>query len=377
LKKQPIKILQVINHGTLGGTERHVLQLVQHLDKSLFNITVASLEKGPLIAQFKKLGVSTVVLSRKHRADISFIPKLYLFLKRNQFDIIHAHGSQLPGWIGRLASVPISIETRHGLRINQSAFQKMPALTRLKQQLKIRLSGPLLTVSENDRKILIEQFNAKPQQIYNIYNGVDIDAIEAPKKHRPAIRKALGFSDTDFIIGTLARLMPQKGLKHLIDALAILKDIGVTPHCLLVGDGPERPALVNQMQDLGLDASIHFLGFKNDAWKYLHTMDCFILPSIWEGLPYALLEAMAAKKPVIATAIFGMEEILTHEQNGLLVQSENPIQLAEAIQRLYTNRDLAKKLATNGRQLVEQTFSVDVMTHKITQYYLSKASGVV
>ncbi|MCK5146604.1 glycosyltransferase [bacterium] len=372
MNNKRIKILQILNHATLAGTEKHVLQLAQRLDRDVFDIFIACFEEGPLLEQFSDMGIKAHAFPKKSRIDIRATFSFYKFIKNNKFDIIHAHGSQLPGWLGRLANIPVIIETRHGLRLSDNTFKHMSPLTYWHQRLKVALSSTLLTVAETDRQILITQFGAKPTQVHNIYNGVDASVIAKEAYQRKLIRKQLGLTDQDWLVGTVARLTPQKGLNYFIDAMSILKKMNRCPHCIIIGDGPEKEPLMAQSHSLGLDAFIHFLGYQQDIPGYLHAMDSFILPSIWEGLPYAILEAMAAGKAVIASRIFGMEEIISHDKNGLLVPPCDAESLATAIFDISQNKQRAQMLGMNAQKSIQNKFSIDQMIHQISEFYRSQ-----
>jgi glycosyltransferase involved in cell wall biosynthesis len=167
----------------------------------------------------------------------------------------------------------------------------------------------------------------------------------------------------------------QKGQWILIQATReIIREIP-SVHVLFVGDGPLRKRLEKLSKSLGLEGSIHFLGARRDAYDIMAMLDVFVLPSLWEGLPYSLLEALALGKPVVATATDGIPEVVVHGESGLLVSPGDPQGLAKAVIHLLNNATYAETLGRKGRERVVGTFGVDRMIRETSELYLSSWSG--
>jgi glycosyltransferase involved in cell wall biosynthesis len=196
-----------------------------------------------------------------------------------------------------------------------------------------------------------------------IPNGIPVAAFNRPAN--PALRNTLTGSVERPIILTLARLDKQKGHPYLLKAAAQVPEALF----LLVGDGPERASLENLAQQLGIAGRVLFLGYRQDIPDLLSICDMMVLPSLYEGLPLSILEAMAAGKPVIATNIGGTNEAVIDGETGLLVPPADPPALAAAIRKLIGNPLLAGKLAAAGKAEVHREFSVETMIRKVTQAY--------
>jgi glycosyltransferase involved in cell wall biosynthesis len=164
---------------------------------------------------------------------------------------------------------------------------------------------------------------------------------------------------------TLARLDKQKGLHYLLEAAALIPEAMF----VLAGEGPERPALEAQTRALGLNHRVVFLGYRDDVGDLLASCDLFVLPSLFEGLPLSVLEAMAAGKPVVATAIGGTDEAIVHGETGLLVHPADPVALARAIRTAVSDPVLSQRLGAAGRARAQQEFAAESMVRRITEIY--------
>ena len=194
------------------------------------------------------------------------------------------------------------------------------------------------------------------------------NAIRVPPRAQPADplpRAALIRGRPDYVVLTAARLHPQKGHAYLLAAAAQVPDATF----VLAGGGPLRAELEAQARELGVADRVLFLGERADIPELLAASDLVVLPSLFEGLPVSVLEAMAAERPVVATAIGGTDEAVTHERSGLLVPPRNPEALASAIRRLRSDPDLARRLAKAGRERVEREFSSAVTAGQVMEIY--------
>jgi glycosyltransferase involved in cell wall biosynthesis len=195
-----------------------------------------------------------------------------------------------------------------------------------------------------------------------IHNAVPLDTPIAP---RASLRTSLSLTPDRQLVFTAARLHPQKGLHHLLAAAAHVPGAVF----LLAGEGPERTALEAESRRLGIADRVMFLGHRRDIPQLLQCCDLYVLPSLFEGLPVSVLEAMAAAKPVIATAIGGTDEAVVHGETGLLVPPGDSVELARAMQLVLTNRSLADRFGQAGRARVEREFSAQAMIDRVILLY--------
>jgi len=199
-----------------------------------------------------------------------------------------------------------------------------------------------------------------------IYNGIDINDLPAVNKQDKL--KQLNINPgTDVIIGTVARLHKQKGMEYFIDAAAGVLQKKNNVKFIIVGDGPDRQKLENKVTDSNLQDKVYFTGYRNDSSELISVFDIFVLPSLWEGTPNVVLEAMGYGIPVISTDTGGVSEIITDNQNGLLAPPGNSAMLAGKILELLSNPQLLQKLSASGKQAVIDKFSMKKM---ITQTQL-------
>jgi glycosyltransferase involved in cell wall biosynthesis len=200
---------------------------------------------------------------------------------------------------------------------------------------------------------MVDRAHLPPERILVIHNGVDVRSFSLP---RGAFRRSEGIPAECTVITTVGRLDTQKGLPYLLEAAELVTRGHPEVRFLVVGEGPRRGDLVRHRDRLGLTERVWFLGFRTDVPQILADSDVFVLPSLWEGLPIALLEAMAAGLPVVATDVPGVTEVVTDGETGLVVPGKDVGALAGALSRLLDDPDLRLGLARAGRRKVEEEF---------------------
>jgi glycosyltransferase involved in cell wall biosynthesis len=203
-----------------------------------------------------------------------------------------------------------------------------------------------------------------------VRNGVPIPT-EPDSKKVSRIRARLGIREDQVLFGTLARMVPVKGLADLLEAAALLRAREPRAVFALAGDGPLRPSLEAQAANLGLEETVHFLGFTPESADVLAALDVFVLPSLDEGVPLALLEALAAGKPVIASAVGGMAELLSDQVDALLVPPAAPPRLAQACATLVHDESLRAALGRRARSLARERLSAGRMAAEVYDVYSS------
>ena len=236
-----------------------------------------------------------------------------------------------------------------------------------------KISAPFKDIvivnSEFDRQIAIRNKIVDSEKIVTIYNGVDLNEIkfipkEIAKKFieskLPIINQQL---PTTIMIGTIANLYKNKGLEYLIPAIEKIRYNNKL--CLtIIGDGPERKNIEKLIKKYKLENQVFLIGKIRDAHKYLKAFDLFVLPSVKEGQPWAILEAMAAELPIVATNIAGIPEMIKNEESGLLVEPADPIILATAVEKILTHQSLAIRCVKNALETVKEKFEIDNMIRK-------------
>lgn len=353
-----ISIMHFSNVVVRGGAEEHMLTLLGGLRRDLFRLHLAcpprllDLLRDDLPSDVE---VHPVVLARPHHAGGAL--QLARALRAGRIDILHSHlfyASLLASPVARLCRVPAIIETPHlSERWRRGWLRSHYTVDRLAGLLVNRY----IAVSEANGRYLREEKGLPSRKVTVIQNGCDLDRF-SPRALAGSSRSRaeLGLCDSDPVLVLIGRLAPQKGHPVLLEALREirLRHPGTTLVC--VGDGEERERLVERVAALGLSEAVRFAGFQEDVRPWLAAADIVVLPSLWEGLPLTAIEALAAERPVVATAVDGTPEVVINEQTGLTVPPADPASLAEAIGRLLSDPGLARRLARSGRSLVQQRF---------------------
>ncbi len=360
-----------------GGTERALAHLLAGLDRRrwrplLFHPIEPGLE--PLLAKAREIGVELHAVPRSWGSRaLTGLPQLMRRLRAQRPAVFHAHLNWPLACTGGLAAAalvgtPAVIATAHlFVDVPQGPFHYA------RQQILATAADRTIAVSRDVAARFLRRFGLTPAKLRVVPNGIDLTRFDRP---RPGVNQAPWKAMAGRpVVLTVARLDRQKGHVHLLEAAALVPEATF----VLAGDGPERGALESRAGELGLADRVFFLGYRTDVPALLSSCDLFVLPSLFEGLPLAVLEAMAAGKPVIASAIGGVDEVVTHGDTGLLVPPANPPALAGAIRAVLASPLLASRLASAARARVEREFSVEAMVRNVTRIYdevLSRSAGL-
>jgi glycosyltransferase involved in cell wall biosynthesis len=353
-----INVLHIIQNSKRGGVQLQLLNLVKAYDRSLIRPTVCCLsyqeDVGRLMEQH---GIDFVALNvRKHyRFSPWTILALYRLMKEKHIHVVRAHkySSSMYGRIAAwLARVPVVITSVHGNYRKDLRHER-----RIANKLLAKITDRIVAMSESIRQDIITYDNIDPAKVVIIRNGVDT-VLFSPEATPSDLREELGLKDDETVIGFAGRLVPAKGLAHLIGAFDGLRTETGQVKLLIVGCGQLMEPLKKMTHEKGLSNDIIFLGERTDIPQLLGVMDIFVMPSIAEGLPNALLEAMAAAKPVVVTSAGGMAEIIQNGINGLVVPVADEAALLKGLKNLVKNRSFAQALGAAARQTIEKAYSI-------------------
>jgi len=347
----PIRVLYLITELDTGGAQRALARLLAYLDRDRFSPTVACLYNGDkaVAQEIRALGILITDLGMTAKWRLDAFWRLYRLLRRERPTILHTwmFHANVPGRVlGRLTGVPIIISSERTMG-QESHWRYW--LNRLTDPLTDRV----VCVSQLVANFVVEQVGIPRHKTIVIPNGIDAQAFE----HLPTKRQAradLGLPLDSTLIGTVARLDPVKRLDVWLQSVALLDDV----HTVIVGAGPERARLKALSEQLGLAERVHFVGQQDNVPAWLAALDIFALTSDWEGMSNALLEAMAAQLPVVATAVGGTPEVVVDGITGLLVPPRDPDALAQAITRLLRDPDLRDRMGQAGRKRIKRYFSI-------------------
>lgn len=349
-----IKILYIISSSAFSGAEKLLLDLCLKIDKEKFEIKILCLnENKKLESRFFENGFKIdFIINNKGYFD--FVFNIYKFIKENNFQIVHTNlfGADIFGGIAaKMARVKKIVSTEHNINISESFLKHF-----LKSIILKICFNKVIAISDAVYKYVNKKYGINYKKIVKIYNGVDVD-----KFYKKDILK------NDVVkIGVVGRLSKQKGHEVLIKAL---KKLDFDFKAYIIGDGEEKDALINLSKDLGIDDKIEFTGFVDDINKALEKIDVFVIPSLWEGFGLVAIEAMASGKIVIASKIDGLSDIIKDMENGILFEKGNSIDLADKINFVVENREVAMKIAENG-YLYSKKFDIKNMVEGYGKIYL-------
>jgi glycosyltransferase involved in cell wall biosynthesis len=243
------------------------------------------------------------------------------------------------------------------------------ALDRARVQIRDRALAKIICVSEQTRQLHLERLGRDAGRCTVVPNCVDLDRF-SPTSREYGVHAEFGFEPTAPIVGTVSRLGEhRKGIHHFLDMAADVAADNPQARFLVVGDGELRPDLEAQARRLGIQSSVVFTGERRDIPRLLAAMRIFVMPSLYEGGPYTVLEAMAMTKPVVATPVGLVPDVVDHRETGLLVPVANSAALTDAVLELLSDAELAQRLATRGREAVIERFSLDAMIAGVTAVY--------
>ena len=377
----PIKIVHVME-AVIGGTQRHLLDLACGLSLSQFQQhLVVSLERNPqfggYIANLEARGVKVTVLPMARAisplADWHALRKLTRILKDLQPQIVHGHSAK-GGFLARLAArrarVPYTVYTPHVFPFQMSICPLRRWLYLALERYAAGMTDFIIAVSDSEREAAIGARLGKTSQIVLIRNGIEAaEYSPLPDEVRQQVRRELGANADTILIGAVGDLRRQKGYDTLIRATVALVQVGWQVRVVIAGEGPLRGKLERMIARLGLSEVVTLLGTRHDILRLLGALDLFVMPSRYEGCPYALLEAMAAGVPVVATAVPGITDIIESNETGWLTPPDEPASFARQIAQALDEDDQSHAMAAAARRLVEREDDRDRMLTQTAQRY--------
>ncbi len=362
-----VRILFVTLNLDKGGLEEMLLMFARYLDKSRYELAVACRVRGIVSEEMAHLpGVRLFCYEREGR--VSRFLALLRFARDFSPDIIHNHFSWYGVLLGRLLRVP-SVETVHNM------YAWFPAAQRLAYGLHCLLASKVIAVSETVREFTISHFPMlRWKEIQVVHNGTDTKRFAGDSDD--SLRSALGIPSHHVIVGFIGRLEEQKGLTYFFRAAAKLSDEALPDFSVvIVGEGTLKEALTSEAMSLKL-SNVHFTGFQRETPRFFKLFDVFVFPSLFEGLPVVLIEAMAAGCAVVSTTIGSVTELIDNGKSGLLVPPRDPDAIATALKKVLTNEALRRELGEQARFRANSKFSVETMIKRTEAIYKSLAPEV-
>lgn len=361
-----------------GGMQKHLMELITYFGKS-FRIVLIAPGKSAIAGEAKKMGVDVYELPLTENIsvakDIYALKGLLSVLRSEQPVLIHAHGFKVSLWgrlAGRISGIPVVV-TVHNYPAYAADGQVIPRIFRAVEKFQGEWAFRYIAVSGTLADYLKENTDIPAEKIKVIYNGINTVPFEQSRREEEGAEPkiCLDFIKKDGVtlVGTIARLAPQKGLSHFIRAAALLAPRFPQLKFVVIGDGPVKKFLERMVHKMDLKGRVFFTGYMEDIPSVMSKLDVFVLPSYKEGLSITLLEALAAARPVVASRTGGIPEIIMHNKTGKLIMPGDSRALAEAVEYFLLNPDEAKRMASAGQARTKEIFSRDEMLKSTEEIY--------
>lgn len=393
---RPVRVLQVVSDLGVGGGQEVVSTLARYLAEFDCVPIVATLRDGPLRSDLEKQGITVEVLHGRTKS-LAELPaaiaelrrlrgELAAVVARHRIEVIQTHLLRALDFLVLTLRAEPGVRrvywTFHNARLDLRPDQlpTNPWLLGPKRLMYRLLYGVVgrsvdgfIAVSDDVALAVLKNFRAPRRRVFTIPNGVDTESYGQPID-RTSVRQRVEIPGDARVLIVVAKLMEQKGHAFLLRALPPLLERFADLHVLLVGDGPLRAALTESIAGLPGAPRVHLAGNRRDVSDLLAASDLFVLPSLWEGLPMALLEAMASGLPVVATRVSGSAQVVVEGESGLLVPAADVEQLGEAIATLLDDPARARRMGRAGRERVERSYSARAQAARHAELY-RRAAG--
>ena len=368
----PLKVAHMITQLELGGAQRNTLYTVAHLDRERFDPVLVSGPGGILDDEARSQPIASEFVSCLQRdihpvLDIVAFVQLYRWLRRERPHIVHTHSSKA-GLLGRLAAylagVPVIVHTFHGFGFTPGQNKRVRNWFVKLERWGAHLARHLIFVSEDNRQ------EAERERIHGgATTSIIRSGIQIEEDGVSTVRQELGIPSEAWVIASIGNFKPQKNPLELVKVACEVVAGDPAIHVLLAGDGELRPQAEALVQSAGPADRIHFLGWRKDARALLRASNAFVLTSLWEGLPRALVEAFASGLPAVAYAVNGVNDILVDEGNGFSIAPHDTALAVEKLLWLKNHPQDARRMGAAGRARIETEFDIDRMVREQESLY--------
>ena len=382
-----VKIVRVIARLNVGGPALHVAYLTEGLAGRGYDTTLVAgslawgEESMAHVAQAR--GVVVEQLGALHRdisplADVRAILHLAKVIRRDRPQILHTHTAKA-GAVGRIAALlagrarpPVVVHTFHG-HVLRGYFGRLTTLGfRMLERLLARVTTVLVAVSPEVRDDLVRLGVAPKEKFVVIRLGIELD--ERTGAQGADLRRSLGIGADEFVVGWVGRMTAVKRTDDVLVAFRGLVDRGVDARLLLVGDGPERLLLERRAHELGIARRALFVGYQHDVARVYRGIDALLLPSANEGTPVSVIESLAAERPVVATRVGGVADVVRNDVDGFLVEVGDTERAADRLAELARDPELRRRMGAAGRSRVVDRYAVDRLVADVDALYRSLLS---
>lgn len=370
MMKKKIKILHVAQAA--GGVDRYIRMLLKYLDKEKFeNILVCSQDFREkdyknLVDFFEQVKMDRAIGSN----DLKAIGEVRRLIKRYNPDIVYAHSSKA-GAIARVADIGLKnhcVYNPHGWAFNMQCSAKRKVMYTAIEKVAAPFCDKIICISDAEKQSALDKKICREDKLQVIFNGVDIEAYEN-EVHGTVKRKDLNIPEDAFVVGMVGRISPQKAPDVFIKMAKHVKDKVSNAHFIIVGNGDQEAEIKKYAKDNDFLDSLHITGWVDNPMSYVELFDVACLLSRWEGFGLVLPEYMMARKPIVASRVDAIPNIIRDGGNGLLVEMDDVVGASAAVLKLYLNNNLKSKLIDKGLETVYKKFDVQRMTRETEKLF--------
>ena len=358
MRKNKIRILHVAQAA--GGVDRYIRMLLKYLDKGKFeNVLVCSQDfhredYDGVVDSFEQIGMNRAI----GMSDLNSIRAVRKLIKKYSPDIVYAHSSKA-GAIARVADIGLKnhcVYNPHGWAFNMRCSDKKRIMYTAIEKIAAPFCEKIVCISDAEKQSALDKKICKEDKLQVIFNGVDIDAYESGE-HGKAKRADLNIPEDAFVVGMVGRISPQKAPDVFVKMAKLVKDKIQDAHFIIVGSGNQEAEIRKYVEDNGFLDSLHITGWVDNPMSYVELFDAACLLSRWEGFGLALPEYMMAGKPIVASSVDAIPNIIRDGENGLLVEVDDATGASEAVLRIYRDKSLKDKLVLRGMEDVHNRFN--------------------
>ncbi len=358
-----MRILFINSIQMYGGGEVWMVTAARELLRRGHHVWLMCRPDAELVLHAAKAAIPYIPIRIRGDFDPRTILKMKRFLQRQQIDVVLTNMDKEL----RLAALAARLCHRPPVFARKGIDRPLKNCLRYRWTYN-RLATAIIANSQATKQTLLSSAPwLREERVYVIYNGIN------PERYTPgrvmSIRDKLGIPARAKVVGFVGRLNVQKGIRYLLEAFKRIAPVVPDAHLLLVGEGDLQEMVRNFISENRLDGRIHMAGFRSDIADVMYSLDVFVLPSLWEGFGIVLIEAMAAGKPCVTTAVSSMPEIVRHQESGLVVPDKDSEALARAIQELVIDDDRAVVMGEQGKQIVRQNFTLEKMIDQYEQLF--------
>jgi len=385
-----VKVIHIITRFDKGGSAENTFLTIRYLDKKRYGVILArglskesdlgaqeaqAVENN--LAEAKRNGVRIVTIPELVRRihplyDLKAFVILIKIFREECPHIVHTHTSKaglLGRWAAFFARIPIIVHTPHG-HVFWGYFSRWKTLVFVfLERLTAHITDKIITLTEQEKRDHLRYNIASEDKFLHVHSGVDLNKFFNVSADPPEMKKNLAVPDNVLVVGTTGRLTSVKGHRYLIEAAKEIVAIKPDINFLFLGDGELQEELEKMASELNIRENVVFLGWRPDVAEVMSMFDIFVLPSLNEGMGRVLVEAMALAKPIVASNIGGIPDLIMQGKNGLLVPVADPQALASGIEFLMTNPKKRGEMGSAGKKIAAD-YGVDSMMQKIDQLYL-------